>query len=75
MLHLPSVFKSIGKPFTRQGVLLVAVRRPEMLHHREACRGCFFKDVGCSTSLLACSSFDRRDGVSVWFQAIEDTNK
>lgn len=69
MLSKPTVFKSIGMPFTRKGVQLVAARRPPGLQPSEACRGCFYKEV-CN-SQLACSRFDRVDGVSIWFQEIK----
>jgi len=69
MTQKPSHFKPIGKPFKRMGVQLVAVARPEGLLPRDACRGCHFQDY-CSHR-LACSSFDRKDGQSVWFQKIE----
>lgn len=69
MLKSPTVFKAEGVPFTRKGVQLVAVRWPPGLQPSEACRGCFYKEV-CN-SLLACSRFDRVDGISVWFQEIK----
>lgn len=71
--HLPTVFKPVGAIIERQGVRLRVVKRPEGLKPSEACGGCFYGDV--CTSRLACSSFDRKDGVSVWFQKVDDNTK
>lgn len=70
--HAPTVFKPIGAHFTRQGLRLVVVKRPEGLPPVAACRDCFYSNF-CS-SRLQCSSFEREDGQSVWFVK-EDENK
>lgn len=67
MKKAPDTFKEIGFPFTRGGVKLVAVRRPGGLKPKDACKGCYFCDTCNFGNKLACSSFDRVDGISVWF--------
>lgn len=67
-MMLPTRFLPVGAEFTRQGVTLKVVARPvATLHHREACKGCYFDSVGPCVTRLACSRFDRRDRKSVWF--------
>jgi hypothetical protein len=68
----PTRFLAIGRTITRQGgkFVLRVVARPAAatLQPSEACRGCWFDSTAC-IHRLACSKFDRKDGVSVWFVA------
>ena len=58
---------AVGDYFELAGVRYEVVLRGEVVFPREACMGCAFANKNCP-EYLACSSFDRRDGVSVWFK-------
>lgn len=58
---------AVGDYFELAGVRYEVVLRGEVVFPREACIGCAFANKNCP-EYLACSSFDRRDGVSVWFK-------
>lgn len=58
---------AIGDRFVLGGVTYEVVPRGEVAWPREACMGCAFAARNCPEN-LACSSFDRRDGISVWFK-------
>ena len=58
---------AVGDYFELAGVRYEVVLRGEVVFPREACMGCAFANRNCP-EYLACSSFDRRDGVSVWFK-------
>lgn len=71
--NLPTRFVRLGGEFTRYGVTLVCVRRDDGLHHTDACKGCFFSKARNGGNIMncndiQCSSFDRMDGINVWFQ-------
>lgn len=70
-LSLPTLFRPIGAVLVRQGVKLVVVQRPAGLALKDCCRDCFFQDACSWFNRLQCSKFDRRDGISVWFQKID----
>lgn len=74
MITKPTVFKPIGEPFKRQGTMLVAIKRPDVLP-RDACKGCFFVRACNDSNSLACSSFDRYDKTSVWFVEAKDAKQ
>lgn len=57
----------IGGTFILGGKEYIVECRGEVSYPREACIGCAFASRNCP-EYLACSSFDRRDGVSVWFK-------
>ena len=61
----------VGEEFVLGGIRYRVVLRGEIVFPRDACRGCAFAGLNCP-EYLACSSFDRRDGISVWFKAIDD---
>lgn len=70
--NLPTRFVRLGGEFTRYGVTLVCVRRDTCLHHTDACKGCFFSKARNGRNIMncndiQCSSFDRMDGLNVWF--------
>ena len=60
----------IGQTVTKNGVTYKCVPRADItsLNAADACIGCSLKDRPCSG--LRCSSFDRRDGINVWFEEI-----
>lgn len=58
---------AVGDYFELAGVRYEVVLRGEVVFPREACIGCAFANKNCP-EYLACSSFDRRDKVSVWFK-------
>ena len=80
---LPSRFIPVGKTVVRYGQKFKCILRPpiEMLHHTEACRGCWFakthRDNGLvsNCNAIQCSSWDRKDGKNVWFVAVEEYDK
>ena len=61
----------VGEEFALGGIRYRVVEREDVRLPREACIGCAFAGLNCP-EYLACSSFDRRDGISVWFKAIDD---
>lgn len=61
----------VGDEFVLGGTRYRVVVRGEIEFPRDACSGCAFAGANCP-EYLACSSFDRRDRVSVWFKKIED---
>lgn len=65
--RLPRVYVPVGETVVAGGNVLRCELRPRGLHWSEACRGCSLRtrDRGCYD--LQCSSFDREDGVNVWF--------
>lgn len=56
----------VGGAFRFGGHVYGVVERSGVEQARDACRGCAFASRNCPQS-YACSSFDRSDGVSVWF--------
>lgn len=73
---LPTRYVPLGSEFTRYGVRLVCVRRPRVECISGSCRGCWFshgrKKINGETVMLncndiQCSSWDRMDGLNVWF--------
>ncbi len=69
---LPTRYVPLGGEFVRYGETLVCVRRPGGLLPTAACKGCWFRrsrigDVVINCNDIQCSSFDRMDGLNVWF--------
>ena len=64
----------VGEEFVLGGIRYRVCIRGEVRFPRDACSGCAFSSVNCP-EYLACSSFDRRDGVSVWFKQVEDESQ
>ena len=73
---LPTRYVPVGSEFTRYGVRLVCVKRPQVGSVSAACKGCWFsrgrKVIGGETVMLncndiQCSKWDRMDGRNVWF--------
>lgn len=73
---LPTRYVALGEQFTRYGVRLVCIRRPRVDCVSAACKGCWFSrgrrvidgvTVMLNCNDIACSSFDRMDGLNVWF--------
>ena len=60
---------AVGDYFELAGVRYEVVLRGAIELPRDACIGCAFASRNCP-EYLACSSFDRRDNVSVWFKEI-----
>lgn len=74
-VKMPSRYVRLGGRFRRYGVELVCVERPEGLSPCDACRGCFFcssriNGVVINCNDIQCSSWDRMDGVNVWFREV-----
>lgn len=70
---LPTRYVPLGGEFVRYGVRLVCIRRPYLPSVSGACKGCFFKrsrvgDVVVNCDDIQCSSWDRMDGLNVWFR-------
>jgi len=63
----PVMFTPVGAIFSVGERCFEVKRRPRVMPC-EACLGCAFADSNCPSQ--ACSSFDRADGVSVWFVKI-----
>lgn len=65
--RLPRVYVPVGETTVTPVGVLRCEARPRGLHWTECCRDCALrtKDRGCYD--LQCSSFDREDGVNVWF--------
>ena len=64
---LPSQFVPLGGTVRYKGRVYRCVSRERGIAWAECCRGCAFCGCDCPPA-LQCSSFDRRDGVNVWFQ-------
>ncbi len=64
----PRGFVPVGGTFTYGGQTVVVKKRPSGIEPCSACVGCAFSRGGCPN--VQCSSFDRIDGTSVWFEAI-----
>lgn len=60
---------AIGDYVELGGVRYEVVERGAIEFPRDACMGCAFASRNCP-EYLACSSFDRRDKVSIWFKEI-----
>ena len=60
---------AVGSEFVLGGGRYGVGLRGDVEFPRDACSGCAFAGVNCP-EYLACSSFDRRDRVSVWFKEI-----
>lgn len=78
---LPTRYVALGGEFTRYGVRLKCIRRPRVECISAACKGCWFSKgrkfingdfviVNCND--IACSSWDRMDGLNVWFKEVND---
>ena len=74
---LPTRYVPLGSEFKRYGVDLVCVRRPRVECVSAACKGCWFSKgrqiingevVMLNCNDIQCSSWDRMDGVNVWFK-------
>ena len=63
---LPSQFVRLGGTVRYKGRDYRCVLRDDVTWS-ECCRGCAFAGADCPPA-LQCSSFDRRDGLNVWFQ-------
>lgn len=68
-LRSPVGFVPVGDTFMYGGRCVVVKDRPSGLEPRQACVGCAFSGGGCPA--IACSSFDRIDGRSVWFESVQ----
>lgn len=55
----------LGSAFCFDGVYYRVVRRASGIEVSQACEGCAFSRRHCPAA--RCSSFDRSDGVNVWF--------
>ena len=64
--RMPRKDIAVGGMVMKNGIRYRCVLRPEILSPADACGGCGLKDRPCSG--LRCSSFDRTDGLNVWFQ-------
>lgn len=71
---LPTRYVRLGEEFERYGVTLVCVRRRVNIAPADACRGCWFRrarrpgsEVVINCNDIQCSSWDRMDGLNVWF--------
>lgn len=69
---MPTRFVRLGGEITRYGCRLVCCERPSGLAPCDACKGCFFSLSRYEGSVIQCndiqcSSFDRMDGLNVWF--------
>lgn len=78
---LPTRYVALGDEFKRYGTRLRCVRRPRVESVSGACKGCWFSRgrkfingefviVNCND--IACSKYDRMDGVNVWFREVRD---
>lgn len=65
---IPQRFVAVGGVFMVADRKYLVERRPKGISPCEACAGCGFLKSCCPP--VACSSFDRADGVSVWFREV-----
>lgn len=62
----PRITYGIGREFRIGSRSYRVIERSGIVLPCDACMGCAFANRRCPDN-IACSSFDRRDGVSVWF--------
>lgn len=66
--RMPRKDVALGEMVVKNGISYRCVLRPEISTPADACLGCGMKDRPCSG--IRCSSFDRSDGLNVWFLEI-----
>lgn len=66
--RMPRTDVEVGGFVNKGGRRYKCVLRMDVLHPSDACLGCDLCDRPCSG--LRCSSFDRRDGLNVWFKEV-----
>jgi len=69
----PRGFIPVGGTFTFGGQTVIVKKRPEGISPRDACLGCAYASGGCPN--IQCSSFDRIDKTSVWFENLQYENE
>lgn len=68
---MPVRYVPEGGEVTVAGRVLRCVRRGAVTCPADACSGCSLSRLYLGCADLQCSSFDRRDGINVWFLAEE----
>lgn len=63
----------IGSILNINGVRLMCIERPHVVHPSDACRGCYFSVENKTCPPSQCSKFGRMDGHNVWFIRYEDS--
>lgn len=63
----PSLSCAVGGTLLVGGVEYRCVAVPPGTDHRDCCVGCDFSRLYRNCSAVACSAFDRPDGVFVWY--------
>lgn len=72
-LRLPSQWCPVGGTLIVGGVLYRCVAVPSGTDHRDCCSGCDFSRLYRNCAQVACSAFDRPDGVFAWYEEIGGT--
>lgn len=72
-LRRPSQWCPVGGTLIVGGVLYRCVAVPSGTDHRDCCSGCDFSRLYRNCAQVACSAFDRPDGVFAWYEEIGGT--